>query len=261
MAGLMRHLEEGESAEPVIAITFDDGYEDNYRNAFPILERYGLPATVFLTTGSIDSGEPLWFEQLAGAVKTSSREFIDLEFDIPRRFALKTLSQRLRANSEIFRLLRQMDDCQRRERLAEVLRQLGPAPPSNSGLSRMLTWEQIRQMKAGGIDFGGHTVTHPFLSKVAPEQACWEISECKSRIEQELQKPVDYFAYPNGREEDFAKRNKELLRNAGYRAAMTTIWGINDCSTDPMELRRGSPWEEDPALFAFKLDWYQWANQ
>jgi len=88
----------------------------------------------------------------------------------------------------------------------------------------------------------------------------WEVSECKRRIEEETQAAVDYFAYPNGREEDFTDWNKAVLRNAGYRAALTTIWGMNYQSTDRMELRRGQPWEESPELFACKLDWYQLVN-
>jgi peptidoglycan/xylan/chitin deacetylase (PgdA/CDA1 family) len=116
-------------------------------------------------------------------------------------------------------------------------------------------------MKASGIEFGGHTVTHPFLSKLTAEQAAWEVSECKRRIEEEMQAPVGFFAYPNGREEDFAASNKKILRDAGYRGAVTTIWGMNYRSTDPMELRRGGPWENHPGLFALKLDWYQLANQ
>jgi peptidoglycan/xylan/chitin deacetylase (PgdA/CDA1 family) len=116
-------------------------------------------------------------------------------------------------------------------------------------------------MNTNGIDFGGHTVTHPFLSKLPPPQTAWEVSECKRRIEEELQRPVRFFAYPNGREEDFAAANKEILRHAGYEGAVTTIWGMNYGSTDRMELRRGGPWEEHPALFALKLDWYQLANQ
>jgi len=82
----------------------------------------------------------------------------------------------------------------------------------------------------------------------------------KRRIEVELQGPVGHFAYPNGRDEDFAPWNKEVLRSAGYKAAVTTLWGVNDKSTDRMELRRGGPWEEDEALFAYKMDWYQLVN-
>jgi peptidoglycan/xylan/chitin deacetylase (PgdA/CDA1 family) len=125
----------------------------------------------------------------------------------------------------------------------------------------MLTWDQVRLMSNNRIDFGGHTVTHPFLSKLTPRQAAWEVSECKRRIEEEVGRPAGFFAYPNGREEDFAASNKEILRNAGYEGAVTTIWGMNYRSTDRMELRRGGPWEEDPALFALKLDWYQLANE
>lgn len=125
----------------------------------------------------------------------------------------------------------------------------------------MLRWDQIREMQRRGIDFGAHTVSHPFVSRLTPEQGCYEISECKRRIEEELQLPVEHFAYPNGREEDFSPWNKDLLRAAGYRAAVSTIWGMNDQETDRMELRRGQPWETNVAQFACKLDWYQLANR
>ena len=124
----------------------------------------------------------------------------------------------------------------------------------------MLTWDQVRIMKTQGIDFGGHTVTHPFLSRISSSQAAWEAGECKRRIEDELQAPADFFAYPNGREEDFGSWNKSVIRSAGYRAAVTTIWGTNETSTDRMELRRGGPWEERLESFAFKLNWYQLVN-
>ena len=139
--------------------------------------------------------------------------------------------------------------------LVDILRKLAVVEGGRNG--KMLTWEQIRQMRKQGIDFGGHTVSHPFISNLTREQAVWEISECKRRIEEELQQPVAHFAYPSGREEDFGRTNKELVQAAGYRAAVTTIWGPNSPATDPLELRRGGPWEETVALFASKLDWYQ----
>jgi peptidoglycan/xylan/chitin deacetylase (PgdA/CDA1 family)/CelD/BcsL family acetyltransferase involved in cellulose biosynthesis len=258
LANLVKHLE-GDSTEPVFAITFDDGYQDNCENAFPILQRYGLPATIFLTTGSMDSREPLWFEQLALALKTTGREFIDMEVDLPRRFWLRTQSERLGANDQIFGLLRGLQDADRRELLAQIYRQLETSG-GGERQNKMLTWDQVRLMQSQGIDFGGHTVDHPFISRLSRESIVWEVSECKRRIEDELQTGVDFFAYPNGREEDFGLENKELIRSAGYRAAVTTIWGTNYRSTDRMELRRGQPWEENAALFASKLDWYQLVN-
>jgi len=115
-------------------------------------------------------------------------------------------------------------------------------------------------MKQRNIDFGGHTVTHPYLSKLTRERTNWEVTECKQRIEVELQAPVAHFAYPNGSDEDFAPWNKELIRTAGYRAAVTTRWGLNYPSTDYMALHRGGAWEDDEALFAYRMDWYELVN-
>jgi peptidoglycan/xylan/chitin deacetylase (PgdA/CDA1 family) len=255
----VRRLAEGGPSEPVISITFDDGYQDNYLNAFPILQRYGLPATIFLTTGSIDSREPLWFEKLALAFKKTSLESIDLEIDIPRRFWMRTEAERLQANGELYQVLRGLADEQRQQWLSEILARLGGREDRERN-DKMLTWEQTRLMQKNGIDFGGHTVNHPFVSRLQPEQGGWEISECKRRIEAELQIPVKHFAYPSGREQDVAEWNKKLVQQAGYEAAVSTKWGVNDTDTDRLEMRRGGPWEENPALFAAKLDWYQWVN-
>jgi peptidoglycan/xylan/chitin deacetylase (PgdA/CDA1 family) len=258
MARLMEHLESG-ATDTAMAITFDDGYQDNYLSAFPILQRHGLPATIFLSTGSLDSREPLWFEELALALKTSAQQYLDIEIGIPRRFWLRTTEERLTANLQLTGLLKLLPDAEFRRVCTEILRKLEVSDRS-ARRDKMLTWDQVRLMKSKGIDFGGHTVNHPFLSRLPKDQALWEVSECKRRIESELQSSADFFAYPNGREEDYGKWNKEVIREAGYRAAVTTIWGTNYRSTDPMELRRGGPWDNSLALFAYKLDWYQLVN-
>jgi peptidoglycan/xylan/chitin deacetylase (PgdA/CDA1 family) len=255
MTEMLQRLEE-RSTEPVLAITFDDGYRDNYENAFPILERYGLPATIFLTTGSMDTGEPLWFERLALAIKKTSRESIHLEADRAQEIRLRTPAERMDGNARVFSVLRALPDAGRRQLLAEVLRQLGAGNDSERD-RKMLDWDQVRRMHGRQITFGGHTVDHPFLSRLGAAEFRWQVSECKRRVEEELQARVDLFAYPNGREEDFGLANRALVREAGYRAAVTTIWGVNNHLTDRFELRRGGPWEESAALFAYKLDWYE----
>jgi peptidoglycan/xylan/chitin deacetylase (PgdA/CDA1 family)/CelD/BcsL family acetyltransferase involved in cellulose biosynthesis len=259
MSEALRRLSEGGPAEPVVVVTFDDGYADNYHFAYPILERYGIPATVFLTTGSIDSRVPLWFEKLALAVKTSPSESVDLEFNTPRRLSLATEKARLIANDQIYAYLRYLSDSERQDRLDEILRSLRGSD-ERERMGRMLTWDEIRALHRRGIKFGGHTVTHPFVSRLSPEQARWEAAECKRRIESELQSGVEHFAYPSGREMDFSPWNKEVIQAAGYRAALSTLWGMNYPDTDRMELRRGQPWETSRAAFAAKFDWYQWTD-
>lgn len=223
------------------------------------MQRHGLPATIFLTTGSLDSREPLWFETLAHGFKITPREFVDLDIGLRERFWTRTEAERLSANARVFAILRTLPDAERQQWLVRILRQLA-APESGELRDRTLTWDQVRHMASRKIDFGGHTVTHPFLSRMSSEEITWEVCECKRRIEEEIQLSASHFAYPNGREEDFGIWNKDLIRRAGYRAAVTTIWGTNYGSTDPMELRRGGPWENDAAVFAYKLDWYQLIN-
>lgn len=195
----------------------------------------------------------------APALKATSREYLDLELDLPRRYWMRTPDERLRTNGALFTLLRDLPNEEGRDLLKAILRELA-APDVCERNGMMLTWEQVRYMSARSIHFGGHTVTHPFLSRLAPEQVRWEVSECKRRIEVEVQAPVPHFAYPNGRDEDFGGSTKEAVRAAGYEAAVTTLWGLNYASTDHFELRRSGPWEEDEALFASKMDWYELVN-
>jgi hypothetical protein len=169
---------------------------------------------------------------------------------------LRSPAERLDANGRVFSVLRSLPDSERRRLFAAVMRQLAVI---NDGERhrQMLAWDDVRFMSKHRITFGGHTVNHPFLSRLNRDEFRWEVTECKRRIEDELDFSVDYFAYPNGRPEDFGVSNKNLIREAGYRAAVTTIWGVNNSSTDPFELRRGGPWDNSPAAFAYKLDWYE----
>ena len=218
-----------------------------------------MPATIFLTTGGIDTREPMWFEVLSGVLKTTSREYLDLETDLPRRFWLRTLQDRLQANDALFGFLRRMPDQERTEWFARIVREL-QTEPAFARPNMMLTWDQVRAMRQRGIEFGGHTVTHSFVSRLTRDRAEWEIGECKRRIEEELQASASHFAYPSGRAEDFAPENKAIAREVGYEAAVTTLWGLNYGETDRFELRRGGPWEEDEAMFAYKMDWYYLVN-
>ena len=229
------------------------------RECLSVLQRYGVPATIFLTTGSVDSGEPLWFDVLAEALKTTAKEFLDLEIDLPRRFWLRTSRRtatgqlrsclhccvvgRLRSGSSSWR-----SSCASWPRRT---------PPARSNV--MLTWDQVRHMKPAKLISAG-TRSRTLTSRSRRPGGCLGGFRVQAPDRRRAAEPVAHFAYPNGREEDFASWNKEAIRAAGYQAAVTTMWGLNYPSTDRLELRRGGPWEEDEALFAYKMDWYQLVN-
>jgi CelD/BcsL family acetyltransferase involved in cellulose biosynthesis/peptidoglycan/xylan/chitin deacetylase (PgdA/CDA1 family) len=239
-----------------IAITFDDGYRDNFVCAFPVLKSLGIPATVFLATGYIDSGELPWYDRVRLAFKLTKREQISLaSFGGPCGDFRDTRS-RARFSEMVLRWLRGLGEVDRQSAVLELLAHL--CVPSNVNLpNQMLRWEDIRQMAKHNISFGAHTITHPVLSRIPGELLQKEIAGSKRAIENRLQAPVAHFAYPFGQLEDFSLEAKRVVQEAGFKTAVTAVWGVNEPDSDLFELRRFAPWQSDPAEFQMKLDWYR----
>jgi CelD/BcsL family acetyltransferase involved in cellulose biosynthesis/peptidoglycan/xylan/chitin deacetylase (PgdA/CDA1 family) len=243
----------GTAARHMVAVTFDDGYRDNFLHALPILKELGIPATIFLTTHAIETGELPWYDQVALAFKLTTRTRFDLG-PVGPEMVLGDVSSRLQAFSAALRWLRELDQKDRVVATAELFRQL--AAPTRLRLPKaFLGWDEVRQMSKQGIDFGGHTVTHPVLAKT--DRLDDEIVCCKKTIEKRLQRPVRHFAYPFGRACHFSDAAKRTIQAAGFETAVTTMWGFNRPGDDAFELKRFNPWEHDPSLFALKMDYYR----
>jgi CelD/BcsL family acetyltransferase involved in cellulose biosynthesis/peptidoglycan/xylan/chitin deacetylase (PgdA/CDA1 family) len=238
------------------AVTFDDGYRDNFLGAFPILTSLGIPATIFLATGYIDSGELPWYDQVRLAFKLTKRSYFSMADLGGPKGSLDTLSDRLRSLEEALGWLRGMLQQVRPQAISELFCALG-VPPDLSLPNQMLRWDDVRQMSKKNIAFGAHTISHPALSKIPGTEIQREVLGSKMAIENRLQLPVSHFAYPFGEPFDFNAQVKRLVEEAGFKSAVTTIWGLNKPTGDRFELRRFNPWEADPAMFKLKLDWYR----
>ncbi len=237
-----------------LAITFDDGYRDNLTYAAPILARLGLPATVFLATGPIAGGESLWFDRLAAAFKQAAT----LAWRAPwgERLPLETPAQRLAALGQTLGRFKRLVNEERRRKVEQVLLTLGTGddrPLKNL----MLGWDDVQALMGLGITIGAHTVTHPILSQLTPEEAHAEIFESHRMIKAACGRAPRAFAYPNGRPDDYSPAILALVREAGFTCAVTTTFGVNTLSTPPYELRRGGPWESHLPTFALKLAGYR----
>jgi peptidoglycan/xylan/chitin deacetylase (PgdA/CDA1 family) len=219
----------GDVPDRAVAITFDDGYRDNYDFAFPILRKYRLPATIFVSTGVIETGELLWHDRIFNS------------------FRFATVKNGLSLQPTLAKA-KQLYGEGRRRFVEEIEESLRPVV-DETAMTRMLTWQQIREMNNGGIDFGSHTVTHPVLSRVPPGELAKELRESKTEISERLRCPVLSFAYPNGHTGDYNDDVKRALRESGYICGLTSEFGFNHVFSDPFELRRGQPSQKRIEVF------------
>jgi peptidoglycan/xylan/chitin deacetylase (PgdA/CDA1 family) len=238
------------------AITLDDGYRDNYLNAFPVLSALKIPATIFLATGYVEENRLPWYDQVALGLKLTTRKHLDLSALGGPVFALDSLPGRAAWVDPTRMWLRRMSESQRETALTELFGQLGVSPSLNLR-EQMLHWTEVQSMARGGVTFGAHTVTHPCLAGVSGNRAREEITNSKKAIECRLQEPVRFFAYPFGGALDFTAETKAAVAEAGFSAAVTTVWGFNGPTQDRIALFRCGTWESNHSVFALKLDWYR----
>lgn len=220
-------------------ITFDDGYADNLTNALPVLEKYCLPATVFIATGYLDGGR-MFNDTVIDSIAMSSRTHLDLTAIGLGEHAIDTLEERRRAVAMILEQLKYRPPEQRRDDVAR-LHELVDCAPLPSDI--MLTSEQVWELSSRGVEIGGHTINHPILASVKDDVARQEIAGGKNRLEAITGKPVLTFAYPNGRpQRDYSERHVAMVRELGFKLAVSTAHGVGTSKSDCYQLPRFTPW-------------------
>jgi peptidoglycan/xylan/chitin deacetylase (PgdA/CDA1 family) len=223
-----------------VMITFDDGYRDNHDIAFPILRRHGVPATMFVTTGYLDTPDLYWFDKLSFAIKTSTI----LQLTLPDNSTLalgSDIPARQRAGDAALRSLKSVGDQQRRDTVKNWLGQLGFATPWVDGsLHGSMGWAEVKALADNGMEIGSHSVSHPVLSTVADDaELRSEIVDSKRAIEAHTGRAVTALAYPVGGPKAYNERVMQMVREAGYRYAFTYSAGLNRPQTmNPFALKR-----------------------
>jgi len=233
-----------------LALTFDDGYEDFYDQAFPLLKSLRIPATVFVAAGFIDTDLVPWTDELRTLFRKTAQRSLEIEDGDRKRYAWSDDDGKLRALRRVKERLKALPEGERITLYREIKSRLKAEP---GGETRILSRHQIREMAESGISFGGHTLNHVILTRVSPEEARGEITRSKSVLEEITGKPVEGFCYPNGEAGDFNEEIKGLVRGAGYSYACATLEGINSVETDLFELRRMWTSEDSLPLFAARL--------
>jgi peptidoglycan/xylan/chitin deacetylase (PgdA/CDA1 family) len=231
------------------AITFDDGYADNYTNALPILRRLGLPATFFVATGYLNGGR-MWNDTVIESLRCAATPELDLQRMKLGRYSLTTVEDRRRSINELLSRLKYLDGPTRQSCVGEVAAECGLQTARNL----MMTSEQVRLLAAAGMTVGAHTVTHPILSRISDSEARAEIAESKIQLESITGVKVTLFAYPNGKPgTDYTKQHVRFVHGAGFEAACSTGWGAASQGCDIFQIPRFTPWDRSAWRYAVRL--------
>ncbi len=236
-----------------LVITFDDGYADNAEIALPILQRHGLAATFFVSSGFLDGGR-MWNDTVIECLRRTPHQRIDLAdfglgcFDLTsadaRRAAIEALLPRVKYLS-----------LAARESSLVHLHALAAAPDLPSNL--MMRAAQVMQLQRAGMEIGAHTVGHPILAELSDADAEAEIEAGRRHLQSLLGTAVDVFAYPNGRPgRDYDARHVAMLRKLGFRGAASTASGVASGQSDLYQLPRFTPWDRQPHRWAARLLWH-----
>lgn len=213
LSELLRCFEERQPVPRRSAVlTFDDGFRDNLLNGLPVLKRHGVSATIFLATGCITDGELPWPQRLGYLLQHGPARTVPPEVGgRPLEFPLETSADRYRAYLRIKLELIPLPRVEREALLERLARSLGVEPPRD----RMLSWNDVAELRAAGFEFGAHTYSHPLLARIPIEEARWEMERSREDLRERLGLDHPSFCFPAG------SHNAELMalvRALGFRS-------------------------------------------
>lgn len=214
-----------------VLVTFDDAYCDFAEQAWPIMRRYRVPATLFVPTAFPDQPHrTFWWDRLYQALRTTPRR--DRVMIPVGEVSLETAVDRNEALTTVRDYIKSLSHQEAMSWLEQFCYLLDAEPPEHS----VLGWDDLRQLAREGVALGAHTQTHPLMNRVTLEEAKEEAVNSVRDLEQEIGNVAPIFAYPSG---GFNDEVVEALEDAGVAMAFTTVRGINDLrDADPLRLRR-----------------------
>jgi peptidoglycan/xylan/chitin deacetylase (PgdA/CDA1 family) len=214
-----------------VLVTFDDGYYDFEEQAWPILRRYKIPATLFVPTAYPDHPEQtFWWDDLYQALQNSNRQE-NLNSPIGT-FSLSTTALRNQAYQRLKNHIKTLNHAQAILTVRELCSELGVQTATNC----IMSWDTLRNLSQAGLTLGAHTRTHPLLNRISLDEAREEAIGSFKDLRREIGFALPIFAYPSG---EFSNEVVSMLKREGVALAFTTKRGINHIThMNPLRIQR-----------------------
>jgi peptidoglycan/xylan/chitin deacetylase (PgdA/CDA1 family) len=206
-----------------VMLTFDDGYRDNHAVAYPILRSHGVPACFFIATGFVDSPRAPWWDEIAWMVRRSERRAVDPGEWLEGPVALDEREHASWLLAERYKRL----PGDRGEAFLDFLAQATGSGrcPAEEAAGEWMTWDMVRDLRAGGMALGGHTVSHPVLARLGADDQDAEVAGCAERLRAEVGEPMGAFSYPVGAPWSFDAHTRRALERSEVPLAFSFYGG------------------------------------
>ncbi|MEE1657658.1 polysaccharide deacetylase family protein [Microvirga sp. CF3062] len=235
------HWHETGNALPrrAVLVTFDDGYRDNGDLAWPIMRSLEIPGVVFVATDYIGTGKAFLWDFAAYCFEATKHERVLLP--LLGETHLSTPSERHIAVSAWVEASKRQRAGKRSILVHALAKALEVSPPPEAFARLCLDWPTIRSLEKEGLEFGGHTHTHPILTQLSSSEAQDEIATSQRILSAELGHPVRAFAYPNGSASDYSSEHEEAVERAGFAMGFSLEPGpttLEEVNNRPTAVRR-----------------------
>ena len=222
-------LEQGATFESELVLTFDDGLRNNLTVVYPLLQEYNTPATFFICPGLVTEQRWLWNHEARARLKTLSK--------IQLAHFVSTLDAAIETDAEAIVSWMKTLPSEQRGQIERKIRQVTDAfvpTPEQRQKYDLMNWDELRLLDPKLVTIGSHTVNHPILSTLKPDELENEVSQSRCQLEDRLKRKIEFFCYPNGAQNPAVAAQVRKY----YRAAVTTKPAVVQRGADPIQLPR-----------------------
>lgn len=227
--------------ENAVAITFDDGFRNNVTEAMPILEKFNIPATFYVSAGVINTDIMFWVDMIEDCLNNSQRSVITIGLDNEKTFDLKSQSKKINVLQEIKSYCKNAKSIEKDRVIKNLIQETQWTPMVHSSKNyEKMSWEELRFLASKKLfTIGGHSLYHDILSSFDDDKRLEsDIKLSIDLLKYNLKMPIVHYAYPEGQANHFNSKIISLLNKYGIVCSPSAINGINDETYDLFNLRR-----------------------